>query len=323
MNRPPSSSPAPVGKGRGLSPRGCLLALAGAWFIWILIDVGRLGVLGGETKAGDAALHMPSLGIPLLLGLLLTPMFLRIWWVSHRQRAYPDQRWMWQKRWNPAGARPVVAAILMPTVIFAAVATTACGIVAFATVALIAEPLARWAIVPFALGAVGAWVVVAVRVGKAFRFGRPFFAYDTFPFFLGVQVSGHLAGLEAVGDFPQMTAVLRCVQERFSRGLLRSHQITETTRTVLREETRTFQPSDLVERADPASPIREERQVLPMVFPLPADAQETGQAADLAIRWELQVSIKRPGLDFDATFLLPVYRKPFVMAAEAPGPTGA
>lgn len=110
-----------------------------------------------------------------------------------------------------------------------------------------------------------------------------------------------------------MAVTLRCVRER-SVGSGKSARVVRET---LHEERRDVAPEEvafgrgsaaglfkLVRRAD-------EEAALPVSFRLP---DERALSSDLfgspKKLWELTVTAEVPGLDYEATFLLPVYSRP-------------
>jgi hypothetical protein len=308
----PTDSTRPRATGtRGLTPRGCLLIVLAAWAVWILIDIWRLGVFDGSMALGDAVFEMPSVGLPIVVAIGVTALIISVRNQSRRKREFPDEPWMWEKRWNRSGARPIAAEKLAGPLVIAVSASFACGVVAVLSLVILDDQLLRFAVTPFYLFGIGAWVFAVNRAARVIRFRRTRFDYDTFPFFLGARMSGVLVGTEPVTGSETIAATLRCVDEHWSG----SGKGRAKVRRIVREEAREYRRDALVERAfagkDMAGvPANDIRPVLPITFDLPADATPTRLSGDPSFRWELQVTAKRPGLDFDVTFLLPVYGPP-------------
>ncbi len=293
---------------RGRTPKGCLLILLAAWAVWALIDLWRLGVFDGSMALGDAVFEMPSIWIPIVVAIGVTALIIQSLSQSRRKKEFPEQPWMWQKRWNRNGARPIAFEKLTGPLVFAVSATFACGVAAVLSLAVLDDPLLRIAVTPFYLVGIGAWVFTVNRAARVLRFRHTWFEYDTFPSFLGQKVSGALVGIEPVAGSETIAATLRCIDEHWSGSGSRRVRV----RRIVREEARQYRREDIVERAvlwgaGPKKPSYGLRPALAVAFDLPADAKPTDLLTEPAFRWELQVTATRPGLDFDVTFLLPVY----------------
>jgi hypothetical protein len=299
---------------RGVTPSGCLLILLAAWAVWVVIDLWRLGVFDGSMAPGDAVFEMPSIGLPILVGIGVTALVISVRRQSRRKKEFPDQPWMWEKRWNRTGARPIAYEQLAGPVMFAAMATFGCVVVAVLSLVIVNDPLLKVAVTPFYVVGLFAWLFAGNKTVRVIRFRHTWFEYDAFPFFLGGKLSGALVGLEPVMDSDTITATLRLVQERWT-GSGGSRGGRTRVRSVVREEARQYGRDAIVERAvlwgaEQRKPSYGLRSALSVTFDLPADAKPTALSADPAFRWELQVTATRPGLDFDVTFLLPVYAPP-------------
>jgi hypothetical protein len=287
----------------------------GAWLLWVLGDLWRLGVLGGAQPLSDAITSMPSLGVALVVAVAFVPLILRVRWQEQRKRRYPGQPWMWFKRWNPAGTRPATTSRVMPLVMLGGSGIGVCVVLAAITFVIAPGRFPAWVGIPFYIGGAGIAAFAGYRVARALRSSSAYFAYDTFPFFLGKPVSGVLVGFDAsVGDWEQLTVSLRCVEERFRRRNRVGRDVSDTFRSVVWQTERRFEPSDLVLRPVPpgangsSQPVLS--PVLPVAFQLPADGKAWGGAGDIAILWELHVTGLRRGLDVDAVFEVPVYKAP-------------
>jgi len=299
---------------RSLTPKGCLLILLAAWAVWILIDLWRLGVFDGSMALADAVFEMPSLGLPLLVAIGVTALIVSARNRERRKKEFPDQPRMWEKRWNRTGARPVAYEKLAAPVMLAVMSTFVCAAVAVVSLVVVDDPFLKIAVTPFYLVGIGAWLFAGNKAARVIKFRRTWFEYDSFPFFLGGKLSGALVGIEPALGSETITATLRLVQERWT-GSSGSRSGRTRVRSVVREDARQYRREEVVERAvlwgaGQRKPSYGLRPALSVAFDLPADAQQTALSADPAFRWELQVTATRPGLDFDVTFLLPVYGAP-------------
>ncbi len=315
---PADSARTPATRTRGLTPRGCLLIVLTAWAVWILIDLWRLGVFDGSMAPGDAVFEMPSIGLPLVVAIGVTSLIVSVRRQSRRRKEFPDQPWMWEKRWNRNGARPIAYEKLAGPVMFAATAAIGCVVVAVVSLAVVGDPILKIAVTPFYLVGLVACLLAGNKAARVIKFRHTWFEYDSFPFFLGSKVSGTLVGVEPAMASDTITATLRLVQERWT-GSGGSKGGRTRVRSVVREEARQYRREEIVERAvlwgaGPRKPSYGLRPALSVAFDLPADAKATALSADPAFRWELEITAKRPGLDFEVTFLLPVYAERAVSA---------
>jgi hypothetical protein len=288
--------------------RGCLLALVGGWIVWIVVDLARLGVLKGERSIGEALFGMWSFVLPLVLVVGLSPLMAQNWLESRRKKTFPGEPWMWERRWSRVGARSLEMAKLWPPLPFGLLVTGL--VVALAIVAryAIKSDLLLVALTPAYAFALGFWIWWGVRLARVLRFGRPFFRYETFPFFLGGQLEGTLEGVEGIAGFSRLTLTLRCVRERWA-GRSR-YRTRETVCELLLE----VEPSAVVDRPDPGPGagglLGAMRPVVPVRFQLPKEDLGTKLFGSPTHRWELHARAELRGFDFDAVFLLPVYAVP-------------
>ncbi|MBI2919558.1 MAG: hypothetical protein HYY18_00570 [Planctomycetes bacterium] len=135
------------------------------------------------------------------------------------------------------------------------------------------------------------------------RFGQSSLAFASFPFFLGGPLDVVFRTSASAREFHMLEVTLRCIEERredtFGRNEFVRREIWMAGQTVPR----------------PSDPMR-------LLFELPGDpALATRLSAPEPRYWELDVAGRRPGLDFHATFLVPVYAPLSEAAARrAPGP---
>lgn len=290
--------------------RGCAVLLLTGWLAWVLVDLGRLGVFSGERELGDAVFDMPSVGWPLLLLVGLVPLVGRIWLESRRKKAFPGEPWMWERRWDRRGARPLEWRRLLQPLAIGVPVTVIAPLLAVIARVVVRSDFLLLALTPFYLFVLGFWAWWGFRLARLLRFRRPYFRYDRFPFFLGERVEGALEGVELLEGCARVSATLRCVREEW-RGSGRSRT---RSRETLREVTQEIGPAGWVRRLvgpSAGSPgPGATRLVVPLRFELGAGDPGTKLAAEPAYLWELETRAERPGFDFQATFLLPVYAAP-------------
>lgn len=289
--------------------RGCLAAAAGAWLVWLLIDLTRLGAFRGEQDVLGFVFGAPSVFIPLLLLLVGSPGIVQHRLREKRKREFPDEPWMWDRRWDRGGARPLSAGGGPIRSALPAVVPT--GVVVLLLVFVFSGEGGPppFFVIPFALFAIGAWIWYLVKSAPNLKFGGSFLRYRTFPFFLGERLAASLEGIDRLKGFTRLTLTLRCVREK----TVGSGKNSRIEREVLYEEPVDVPPGDVVfGTGDAAGLFQIFRRVdaaaaLPVTFELP-DADLGSKLYDMPKRkWELTVVAEVPGVDFRETFLVPVY----------------
>lgn len=297
------------------SAKGCLLALAGAWLVWLLVDLTRLGAFRGEQDLFGFVFSAPSVFVPLLFGFAATPGLVRHLLRERRKRQFPDEPWMWDQRWNRGGARALRSAGggsrgLVP----ALMATAFLGLAALAYF-FVLSPEDRppaFIVIPVVLFALGTWGAFLAQGASRLKFGGSFLRYRAFPCFLGERLSATLEGIDRLKGFTRLTLTLRCVREK----VVGSGKQRRVEREVLYEEPKEVSPEEvlfgtgdaagvfqLVRRVDPGA-------ALPVTFELP-EADLGSHLYDFPKRkWELAVEAEVPGVDYRETFLVPVYPAP-------------
>jgi hypothetical protein len=156
----------------------------------------------------------------------------------------------------------------------------------------------------FDLIALGTWCQAAVQLGRAFKFGHFRIDFASFPFRLPNPVVLHWHSSGGINRVNKGTFTLRCVEEWMeshgsgkNRSVILVHEEVWSAKWLL-EQPRNFQLKDKVE----------------LRYGLPATAQPTNLSAGKPVFWELQVQLDLPGLDFNETYLVPVYGNTSTMA---------
>jgi len=223
-------------------------------------------------------------------------------------RERPGERWHADHPWDPrgetaTGGRPFRRALL--GVVFLAVFLT---------------PFNWWAFLSDAGGTVVTIVVsffdlllllvlagAATELVRMLRYGKSELLFDAFPFFLGERVAVRLRRSSGAA-FDALRLTLRRVRElseTTGRGRSRTTRLVAES---LWEEERTLSAEE-----GAAAPGRDLR----LEFDLPADLPETRLSTGEPTYWELHARGETAGLDWVATFLVPVY------AREAPAPAAS
>jgi hypothetical protein len=124
--------------------------------------------------------------------------------------------------------------------------------------------------------------------------------FARFPFLLGEPLEVELVRERGAPPLGQLTVTLSCLEERTEEVVVGDASTGSAVRQVV-----AWRESRLV--SPPGGPR------IPVRFDLPAPG---GAVAGSVLtrhphrRWELHLAAVRPGLDLDATFLVPVYQRP-------------
>jgi hypothetical protein len=135
------------------------------------------------------------------------------------------------------------------------------------------------------------------------RHGVAELAFGRFPFLLGERLEVALLREPGTPRLDGLTATLACVEERWVEREEQDGDSPGRTRT-----RRGLERRELWSETRPVALVAGAR--LPIAFDLPrpgGEAVGTALAADPPRYWELTLSADLPGIDFGATFLVPVY----------------
>jgi hypothetical protein len=172
-------------------------------------------------------------------------------------------------------------------------------------------------LVPFAwIGMHGAWPFLAAvaifgLLGLIFwyrwaqmlfdylRYGNSYFTYDEFPFALGGTVRGRLRVPRHIQAIDELTLTFRCVKEQYVTTGTGENRTSKVVSYELYGEYLTLNRDRL------NGLIAGE---IPVEFKVPADQPTTTLIATPPIYWELEAKGKSQGADYEAVFLVPVYK---------------
>ncbi|MDB6032064.1 MAG: hypothetical protein JWM16_2402 [Verrucomicrobiales bacterium] len=291
------------GSQTGFSSVGaCLLGLvfAAAGTYIILVGTKMLPV-------NPATVHAPY-WIVTAMGTVFVAPAIWIWTLAWRQhtanrrnqeaaRHHPNEPALADYPWNPRGYQPqrwrkatgrVTVALLLTLFL------SAFNYFAF-------EPQSPWPlkafIALFDLIAVVIWCVAALAVGRAIKFGGSQIAFTSFPYRLGKPIVIRWEPASGIGKANKGSFTLRCIEEWYETtgtGKDRSRQIVHEE--IWSGTWRLDQPRDF-----------QSGQKVDFSFAAPADLHSTTLSADRPILWEFEVKLDLPGLDFDETYLVPIY----------------
>jgi hypothetical protein len=173
------------------------------------------------------------------------------------------------------------------------------------------------AIVIFDLFALAGWGWFLYLVVQSGKYGNSRLRYAAFPFYLGSQAVLYFDGIDRLKGLRELKVTLRCVEEAIELRQTSKGSQSQTACYCIFEDERSYQPSEIsFGEGSPARFLSFARQVdatasLRLELELPKDEKyETCLNRSPARYWELAVKADTPGVDYSATFLVPVYRDP-------------
>lgn len=137
------------------------------------------------------------------------------------------------------------------------------------------------------------WLLAGRQLLRALKFGYSCVEFASFPFRLPEPVVIRWRPFGGISRVNKGTFTLRCVEERMERQ--------GKAVSIVHDEI--WSANWMVEQACSLQP----REEVALRYELPADAQSTNLGAQNPLFWELEVKLDLPGLDFNETYLVPVY----------------
>jgi hypothetical protein len=216
----------------------------------------------------------------------------------------PEEPWRWDYRWDEAGARDdtverlalwtyrtlFLAALLLP----------------FNWLAFFSGVLSWWSVAGFGLVVAFFDLLLLFALYRfagsllhLLRYGVGAVRYARFPFFLGESLEVSFVPAKRMSDLRKLKATLRCVDERFERF---DPDDPDSSTTVV--------PYELYSDARTATGTA--AGTAPdagFSFPLPEDMPAARLGERPPVYWELEIEAEAPGVDYAATFLVPIYSR--------------
>jgi hypothetical protein len=128
------------------------------------------------------------------------------------------------------------------------------------------------------------------------QYGGSRLRFAAFPFFLGGPFEAYLEGAHRLRSFRSLAITLRCVEETYERQGRSTNVVCYQIYEDREQWTAATSP------AGDASDLR-------IVFSLPVEKELATRLAQAPPRyWELELAADTPGIDYKATFLVPVYK---------------
>lgn len=153
----------------------------------------------------------------------------------------------------------------------------------------------------FALFGLVFWARWIQMLADLVRYGNSFLYYDEFPYFLGQTLRVRLRAPRHVASTDELALTLRCLQEKYVTTGSGNNRSTQVVCYELYKDATTFSSTQLAACAGGDIPVE---------FHLPADQYATALAETPPTYWEVEARGKARGADYEAFFLVPVYKRP-------------
>jgi hypothetical protein len=213
-----------------------------------------------------------------------------------RQR--PDQPWMYDFHWRQDGvtfsAFGTMLGRLMAALVWYAF------LAPFFWVGLNANGGGAFLVFAALFGLLGLvfWFRWLQMLAELVRYGNSFLQYDTFPYALGGTMSAQLRTDRHFAVIQELVVTFRCVEEKYvTSGTGRNSRVVLCYE--LYKDAATFRRDQLTAFA---------AGVLPLQFRIPGDQPTTALASQPPIYWEIEARGTAPDADYEAYFLVPVYK---------------
>ena len=212
----------------------------------------------------------------------------------HDQRQYPDQPWMLNKQWaagkiaDDSGSSAVAAwifaglwnAISLPLFILAQWKGDAGKFI--------------WLVALFPIVGCGLFIAAIYLTARRMKFGKCSFEMEKVPGCIGGWIAGTLYTSKIIDATDGIRLELKCVN-RVTTG---SGKNSSTSEFVLWQDRQTLSGR---------LPRQGLGLALPISFAIPGECSATRDGGNNSIVWRLTASAAEPGIDFKATFTVPVF----------------
>jgi len=152
----------------------------------------------------------------------------------------------------------------------------------------------------FALIGLVFWARWIQMLADLFRYGNSFLYYEDFPYFLGQRLRVRLRAPWHASSMNELAFRLRCVQEKYITTGSGNNRRTQVVCYELYQDAVTISETQL-------AAVGGERDI-PVEFRLPADPPPTTLIGTPLTYWEIKARGKARGADYQAYFLVPVYK---------------
>ncbi len=226
---------------------------------------------------------------------VLRQLRLRRWTLQH-----PQEPWMADHRWDITGSSDELGKNIVRTFFFAAF--LALFLVPFNYIGLVKGDL----VFGFVSLAFDAAILAMLGYGfyllaRRIKYGRTRIRFAQFPLFLNDVAEVSFVPGRGWSAYDRITFTLRCVEEVIETSGHGKNRRTTISRYQVYADVFEVSGPGRFDATDAA---------LPVTFLLPHDGPCTRLAQSPPTYWELEVKAATPGIDFCATYLLPVYTRP-------------
>ena len=216
-----------------------------------------------------------------------------------RREASPREPWAWDHPWSPFGSPDdsgrTIGRVIGFTIFSLLLLAPFNWVSFFSGEERIAFKMLTGAFDLMIVGT-GAWAVYLIARRR--KYGVGMLRFRRFPFLTGGEVEVTLLRSGPLAQLESLEATLRCVQERY-----------ETQRRGGKSESRVvcYEVWSEVRRSDAGDGRRSTGREFTWRFLVPESVPGTSLSERPPRYWELEVKAEMPGVDYRATFLVPVY----------------
>ena len=150
----------------------------------------------------------------------------------------------------------------------------------------------------FALLGLIFWGRWNAMLADLFRYGNSFLSFDSFPYFLGGSLNARLRLHRHLDAIDELSLTFRCVQEKYVTTGSGNNRRSQVVCYELYKDVATLSRSQLAGASSYA----------PISFRIPQDQRPTCLSDTPPIYWEIEARGKARGADYEAYFLVPVYK---------------
>jgi len=219
--------------------------------------------------------------------------------IARLRRERPGEPWLWDHAWDTEGASDMTG--LNARRAFVSAVAIVLFMVPFHIIAAKAPAGIIWKI------GIGVFDLVALLLLlhaiyltlRRARWGVSRPRFSRFPFAPGERLDAQLMLRDIGSGFDSLSLSLRCIQERY----VRRGRNTTLERETLHEASQTMKPESDGPLTRPSYDIS---------FPLPAEVPGTDLGGSPIRYWELEARGATGGVDYGATFRVPVYSRVLV-----------
>lgn len=214
-------------------------------------------------------------------------------------RRYPNEPALADYPWHPDGFEVSEWPVLAKAIALALALTVFLSMFNWWAFMPNAPWMVRGIVGLFDFIALGMWWQAARQLGCALKFGHSRIEFAAFPFRPPDPVILRWQPFGGIHRMNKGTFTLRCVEEWMeSRGTSKNRTLVLVHEEVWSAKWIIEQPRNL-----------QLKESVELRYELPPHALPTNLSADKPVFWELEVKLDLPGLDFNETYLVPVYRK--------------